>query len=268
MHQKLKRIQLHYKGFSKTPSLWKFDTVKGIQQFRMNQQIQSFDRDINTKLRLGKYVERFVAYQYEQDADIEIIDQNIQIQEDKRTLGEIDFLIRKNEQVIHVETVYKFYLYHHSSIEELHCWVGPNRKDSLIEKLDKLQDKQLPIIHTSPCQEYLQSLHISSHDIIQQVYFKAQLFVPYASDVIFEQLNKECVVGFYLREKELSNFKDSKFYIPSKKDWLIVPHARVNWQSFEDFKKAAQESLQREFSPMCWMKLNNGTIQKFFLIWW
>lgn len=268
MHQKSKDIQLQYKGFASTPSLWTTHKVRSLEQFEIEGQPLSFNRKIDTKLRLGKYVEQFVAYQLRQDKRVQVIDQNIQIQEDKRTLGEIDFVIRRNGSSIHIETVYKFYLYYPSSVSELHCWIGPNRKDSLIEKLDKLRDKQLPIVHTTPCKDYLQSQNISSDEILQQVYFKAQLFVPYASDVAFEQLNKECVSGFYLRQKELASFKNCKFYIPSKKDWLVIPHTQVNWISYEDFLTLSETYLGRKFSPLCWLKSKNGELHKFFLVWW
>jgi hypothetical protein len=38
--------------------------------------------------------------------------ENIQVIEDKKTIGEIDFLLKKNtKQVIHMELAYKFYLF-------------------------------------------------------------------------------------------------------------------------------------------------------------
>jgi hypothetical protein len=63
--------------------------------------------------------------------------ENIQVIEDKKTIGEIDFIIedKNTKQVIHMELAYKFYLFDPSiSSEPINNWIGPNRDDSLQEK--------------------------------------------------------------------------------------------------------------------------------------
>lgn len=262
--------QQRFEGFLNTPVLWKSDDIYDFTQFEIEQQPLSFDIEIDAKQRLGKYVERFVSHQLINNDAIELIAENIQISKDKITLGELDCLIFKNGQPIHLEVIYKFYLYD-SSIDKdpLQHWIGPNRKDSLIEKLNKLQQKQLPLLYSKECREYLQSIHLDAKDIEQQVYFKAQLFVPLTTNSELDtNINSECVAGFYINSSELVQFKDAKFYIPSKKDWLVTPHTNVDWLSYNDFIIDSNEYLQREFSPMCWLKLNTGELKKFFLIWW
>jgi len=62
-------------------------------------------------------------------------------------VGELDCLILRDKKPIHLEVIYKFYLYDASVGDtEIAHFIGPNRKDSLIEKLTKLQEKQLPIL--------------------------------------------------------------------------------------------------------------------------
>ena len=101
------------------------------------------------------------------------------------------------------------------------------------------------------------------------MYFKAQLFVPLSKQEIkLEKINTECIVGFYCNTKELEQFKDCKFYIPDKKDWLLIPHQNLDWLNFNQFKVISKEYLEREFSPLCWIKKQNGEIEKFFLVWW
>jgi hypothetical protein len=34
------------------------------------------------------------------------------------------------------------------------------------------------------------------------------------------------------------------------------------------FKEDCFVIIERNFSPMCWMKNKNGCIEKFFLVWW
>jgi hypothetical protein len=66
----------------------------------------------------------------------------------------------------------------------------------------------------------------------------------------------------------LTTFKNAKFYIPSKKDWLVIPHTNVGWMGYEKYLEQSKNYLDRQFSPMCWMKTTIGELKKFFLIWW
>ena len=113
------------------------------------------------------------------------------------------------------------------------------------------------------------SISLHSSDFSQQVYFKAQLFVPLVMQTsIYININTDCIIGFYCTPLELTAFKNAKFYIPSKKDWLIIPHTNVGWIGYEKYLEQSKNYLGRQFSPMCWMKTTTGELKKFFLIWW
>jgi hypothetical protein len=266
----MNNIQQHYEGFLYTPTLWNSGTMYGLTQFKTDSIVHSFNQEINNKLRLGKYVERLVTHQLSNHNNIQILAKNIQIQQGTRTLGELDCILLQNSHPIHLEIVYKFYVYDPSlNHHELACWIGPNRKDSLIEKLEKLTQKQLPLLYSKECQNALKSLSIDTENMKQQVYFKAQLFIPlHTHKLTVDHINPDCIVGFYIHKKELPQFKDAKFYIPSKKDWLCIPHEKVDWLSFDVFLEKSAPYLERHFSPMCWLKTKNGILQKFFLVWW
>jgi len=69
--------------------------------------------------------------------DYTILAKNLQIIAEKKTLGELDFIVEAPaNEFIHIEMVYKFYLYDPdrkgSWIEKL---VGPNLKDHLSFKV-------------------------------------------------------------------------------------------------------------------------------------
>jgi len=262
--------QLRFEGFLNTPVLWKSNVIYNLTQFEIEQEQISFNMEIDAKQRLGKYVERFVSYQLTQNKTIELIAENIQISKGKITMGELDCLFFQDGKPIHLEVIYKFYLYDPSiGKNPLQHWIGPNRKDSLIEKLNKLQQKQLPLLYANECINYLNSIHLNINDIRQKVYFKAQLFVPFSmNSKIDSSINLESVIGFYINSIEIIQFKDAKFYIPNKKDWLIIPHTNVDWMNYDCFITASNEYLQREFSPLCWIKLNTGVLKKFFFVWW
>ncbi|WP_370408628.1 DUF1853 family protein [Tenacibaculum dicentrarchi] len=278
MHQQLKDLQLQYKGFLKTPFLWNGKGVFNLQQFEIKPtKTASFLVEITKIPRLGKLVERFVSFEFQQDKRLQIIAENIQIQQEKITLGELDCLLLKDKKPIHVEIIYKFYLYDNSinyekNLEEkneLKRWIGPNKKDSLIQKLTKLKEKQLPLLYSKQCKNYLKTLNLEAKNLEQQLYFKAQLFVPlkdYGKE--FPLINNNCIIGFYVTLLELNQFKDYKFYIPNKHNWLTQPHTNIDWLTFNNFTTNLQALLSQEKSPLCWLKKSNGELLKFFVIWW
>ncbi len=264
------QTQKRYKGFLKTPCLWENDVVFNLMQFEIASTSSKINLEIDKNLRLGKYIERFVSFELSKHNNISVLAENIQIQQDKLTLGELDCLLLKDGKPIHLEIIYKFYLYDNSvGASEIDHFIGPNRKDSLIEKLTKLKDKQLPLLYTNTCKPYLETFGLKAETIKQQVYFKAQLFVPFTNQNLrLTTLNNNCIVGFYITKKQLNHFTDCKFYIPNKKDWLIAPYTNVNWLSFEHFSSTTQDYFEQKYSTLIWIKLNNGLIQKVFLVWW
>lgn len=269
-HQKTKDIQKRYDGFLQTPCLWNGNSVYGLNQLKIESNSTKIDIKIDEKIRLGKYIERFVSYQLAQEKEISIVCENIQIQREKITLGELDCILLKEDKPIHLEVIYKFYLYDTSvGTSEIEHFIGPNRKDSLVEKLNKLKDKQLPLLYSNECVSYLKTINLNTTDIKQQVYFKGQLFVPYLDkNIQLSVLNQDCIVGFYINKNELTKFKGCKFFIPNKKDWIVVPHKNVNWLTMDDFNQASEVYFQRKSSPLCWMKKQNGELVKIFLTWW
>ncbi|WP_406685647.1 DUF1853 family protein [Seonamhaeicola sp. MEBiC1930] len=263
-------LQKRYEGFLNTPFIWQNNAVFNLTQFNIETLATKVDFQIDEKLRLGKYIERLVSFELSQHQNISILAENIQVQKDKITLGELDSLLLKDTQPIHLEIIYKFYLYDAAvGTTEIDHFIGPNRKDSLIEKLVKLKDKQLPLLHFDACKPYLEALGLNAKNITQQVYFKAQLFLPFTNQNIqLKELNNECVVGCYITKNELDHFKDHKFYIPEKKDWLVTPYSNINWVTFESFKTTARNYCSEKYSTLFWIKFKNGVLKKMFLVWW
>ncbi len=263
-------IQKRYIGFLETPFLWKGNAVSNLHQFEISSKPKSIDVEIDETLRLGKYIERLVSFELNQQENIRVLAENIQIQQNKITLGELDCLLLKNTKPIHLEIIYKFYLYDPTvGYTEIDHFIGPNRKDSLVEKLHKLKHKQLPLLYSDACKAYLKMYHLTSKNMNQHVYFKAQLFMPFSSqNTKLKILNNDCVFGFYMNHEQLDVLKDCKFYIPDKQDWLIIPHPHVDWLSADLFKDLTKDYAKRRFSSLCWVKYKSGEIKKMFLVWW
>lgn len=263
-------LQKRYEGFLNTHHLWKNDTLFNLKPLEIKSYISKINIEIDENLRLGKYIERFVSFQLEQEDNISILAENIQIQNEKITLGELDCLLLKDKFPIHLEVIYKFYLYDDTvGNTEIEHFIGPNRKDALIEKLTKLKDKQLPLLYSKACKPYLDALALNLENITQHVYFKAQLFIPYNKQSIqLKTLNSDCIVGYYINKNDLRDFTDCKFYIPKKKDWLLLPHTNIAWLNLNDFQSIANDYFEQEFSTLCWIKSKKGELKKMFLVWW
>lgn len=143
-------LKEQFLGFYKTPAL--FNELYELKQFDFeNIDISNIDYSklsIDKKLPLGKRVEYFFEYYIKLALCYNIVNKNIQIIKDGNTLGELDFILYDNfkKRFEHVELVYKYYLYDPSFENELDRYIGPNRNDTLVKKLNKLKDKQLPLI--------------------------------------------------------------------------------------------------------------------------
>jgi len=264
--------KLQYNGLLKTPYLWLSSAVFGLKQFQFeNQQFSLQDSTNYKEIRLGKRVEEFLSFQFKHSNDIDIISENLQIKNEKITIGELDFLLKNKSKHIHLEVVYKFYLYDSNinSNNSLDYWIGPNRKDTLSYKLNKLKEKQLPLLYSNPCKAALENLKIDIGQIEQFVCYKAQLFLPFKNNAVdIEPLNKACINGFYLSYSNIEILKGYQFYIPKKLDWLIIPHNDIAWKPFDEIKIQLSNYINEEYSPMVWLKSTTGETSKCFITFW
>lgn len=263
-------LQRNFEGYLKTSLLWHGAEVYDLKQCVLDDSIAlRFIEKITKHIRLGKLVERFVFRQLAEDISCHILAENVQIQDGKRTIGELDALLTTRDGNIHLEIIYKFYLYDpDEGDDELSHWIGPNRKDSLLQKLDKLKNKQLPLLYHPKTQPLLDALDVNIKAVQQLVLFKAQLFLPFNyQKKVFNSLNSECVTGFYVKKDDLHRFNTARFYIPEKINWLMAVDKNVNWLNYEEFAAEVTSWLDRKMSPLCWLK-ENGVLRKFFVVWW
>lgn len=263
-------FQSQFSGFFNTPHLFKSSILNiNIFDFQLVNSF-TFNKNINSNTRLGLRVEQFVFEELKQFQSFSILAENIQIQENiNHTIGELDCIYKNNQQAVHLEIQYKFYLYDGSiSDNEIDCLIGPRRRDSLIEKLNKLQSKQLPLLYSKHTKPLLDRLQLEAKDVTQQIYFKAQVFVPYGETVTFKTINNACVYGFYFNYEQLDEFSDCKFYIPKKMDWLLDLNPQVNWLTFNQVTTQLAIYKAENQAPLLWLKYPNGQMTKCFVVTW
>lgn len=265
------QLQFLYEGYCSMPLLWT-GIYSGLTQFELPLVAYSLQEGVEIKQnkRLGKLAEDLFSQWLLESKQYDVVFENLQIIEGKRTLGEIDVMLfdTKLKNYIHLELVTKFYLYNPAyKACDIRAWVGPNRNDSLAEKVAKLSQKQLPLLHQKFTQQVLKSYLSSTKNIIQQVLFKANLFVPLNTEVVTGELNKQCVVGNYVTFSEFHKLHTiaKRYYCPTKQDWLRHPKTQKSWYIFEEIIPQVTTFMKQKQSLMVWVKYNE-TYQRYIVV--
>jgi hypothetical protein len=181
--------------------------------------LQKIDKDPSTlnkhlaeqrSIRLGIYFEQLMSFYFEHfevndERRFCLVAKNHQVNENKRTLGEFDFIIfdQKTKNIKHVEVAVKFYLghqdYNKSSrkpiknnrpLHNWHNWVGPNFRDTLAIKMRHLQEHQLLLGQSIAGQQSLVDLMIDKgykniriKNISCRLHISGRFFTPFLSNI-------------------------------------------------------------------------------------
>ena len=102
--------------------------------------------DLNIRQKLGHLFEDALASLLVASSKVDLLEQNLQLlDEDRTTVGEMDFLIRKHSDnaLVHLELATKFYL----AVETPSglALPGPDARDNYFRKLARLRDHQLQL---------------------------------------------------------------------------------------------------------------------------
>ncbi len=261
-------------GFLNTPPLW-INEQFGIQQFVFPHiDSNTFKAlPIPSNRRLGHQME-FVFKQLIDHCDTyELVLYNLPIKDEKRTIGEIDFILREAalQKLLHIELTYKFYIINPEISEPIHRLMGPNRRDMFFTKMEKIKNQQFSLLHSPEGAAALEALEIDHKNIHHKACFKAQLFIPFRSDMAtIRPLNTACIIGYWLRFDAFNSaeFAAYRFYIPIKTEWPMAPHSKVQWTSHFEVLMDLNLRMLRENAPMLWIKKNDTTFEKCFVVWW
>lgn len=202
--------------------------------------------------------------------NFELLAANLQIHGDKETLGELDYIVQnlKTEKIVHIELACKFYLYdENAGASKEEKWIGPNRKDSLFDKLEKVKLKQFPLLHTAETIQKLAELGIAKPSS-QELCLKAFLFLPkkMAAETLTQPF-QNCIVGHYIKPTDLEEDETALYAIPNKKEWLLPANTLTNWHSFSEIKQLIDEQLKINKSPLIYKKTPHK-MEHFFVVWW
>lgn len=262
-------------GFLNTPPLWTKEQF-GIVQFEMENVFIDIPNtlEIPRNLRLGYQMEYVFSTLITHHPNFELLAKNLLIDEGNRRIGELDFILRNKvtHQVFHIELAYKFYLIDPTISQPIYRLIGPNRRDMFYTKLDKVKEKQFPLLYHTVLKPIWENLKIKLEEVTQMVCFKAQLFSPFSDNgVSIRPLNKKCLAGYWVGMAEFQNnalFKACTYYIPLKIEWVVAPQQTKNYSShFEAIMEVNLRHLNKN-APMLWMKKPDETLVKLFVVWW
>ena len=247
-------------------------SITGLQTFNLSELnlVTDLEFQLPSNLRLGHLVEKIVSDLIKSSTNYKVLYENVQVIEDKKTIGEIDFIIenKKTKQLIHMELAYKFYLFDPTiSSEPLNNWIGPNRTDSLKGKLEKLKGKQFPLLYHNCTQSTFNTIEIN--EASQALCLLVSLFIPYEYKASFSFIYEKAIKGYYLNIETFISHDNSekKYYIPSKKEWGMDPFENKIWTDFNGVEKQINTSIKEKQAPLCWQKHKDASVA-FFIVWW
>lgn len=178
------------------------------------------------RLRLGLYFEDLVEIQLRHTAGVTDLRRGIPVRENRRTLGELDFLFRNaTGEWEHWEVAVKFYLHHPDQDGDPdRCFLGPRTIDRFDRKVSRMREHQLPL---SSRETARQTLDLEG-PLVRRALVRGRLFYPLQIDW------RRCEVGslpapghlrgWWAARRELSELPTAEGYlVVGKCDWLTCP---------------------------------------------
>jgi len=176
--------------------------------------------------RLGYYFEHLVAFWLTERIANECFASHVRVFEEKRTIGEFDFLFKASpgDTLVHWETAVKFYLRYQAE-DEMIWWYGPNAQDRLDIKLNRVFNHQLKLGESPQGKALLQEKGFEN--VRPQTFFKGYLFYPVTSDwrhpePLPDYISPGHLKGWWTRVNELD--------LPDHEvdhRWMVLP--RLEW---------------------------------------
>ncbi|MCJ8329300.1 MAG: DUF1853 family protein [Lentisphaeria bacterium] len=174
------------------------------------------------KGRIGHYFEWLHQYAMKLRG-FDVLAYNLQVQVEGRTLGEFDMIYRMGDAIIHRELAVKFYISRESQ-SAWNTWHGPNGKDRLDLKMDKLLNSQLCLSDQPEAKAFLQSKDIP--EITHRELFIKGRFFYHWSDWISEsctfpdQAAEGHLKGWWIDKNNLSELPMADYVILERSEWL------------------------------------------------
>ena len=188
--------------------------------------------DLNLRQKLGHLFEDALASLLVASHKVELLEQNLQLRdEDRTTVGEMDFLIREhsNNALVHLELATKFYL----AVETPSgiTLPGPDARDNYFRKIARMRDHQLrlPVKFGSCLPQEYKNTPVETQQMVFGCLFD-HIDAP-------ETFTPEFVLENCRRGKWLHQLDCDRYFSPSS-DFEIIPKALwpVPFEFLEDIE--------------------------------
>lgn len=181
--------------------------------------------------RIGIYFEALWEYYLKHAGVATLLAKNRQVRNDKKTLGEYDFIYycHRRRCHIHLETAVKFYIGignddSQSGPSAMDSWIGPACKDRLDLKYTALTERQIRLSETTEGYASLGDIDVTT--VVQELALKGILFYrPEHIDAYGPvDVNSAHHRGFWFREKQfISLLGDEQtmesWYVLKRSQW-------------------------------------------------
>jgi len=249
------------------PSLLELDSQPAL--------LKSFENDI--KPIVGDYFEKLVAFWLKQNPNIQDLKQHQIVFDNKRTIGEFDFLFEdvSLQKSYHWEVAVKYYLQVFN--EGKYEYLGPNAKDSLAKKTSKMLNQQL-LLSQNP--NAIETLKGYTKPINPIGILKGMLFYP-SSDNWQEpentpsEITEDHLKGWWCRANPLlipQQSPESRWFILQKPFWLTAHTETLNNPlEINNLKDFVKSHFERTIRPLLlaevmqnnnreWLEVSRGFI--------
>jgi len=188
--------------------------------------------DVQAFSRLGRYAEKLLAFYFEHQGIL--VAHGLQVRsENNRTIGEFDFLLYMNAQLVHWEFATKFYLLHAQQAgeasgvvagEHADCFVGPGLADTLGMKMNKILGRQLALGGHAAAQRQLPQPVDAAQALIKGWLFYHPSDSP--ADAAFGLSAAHCR-GFWCELAEFDTASAERFALLPRLRWLPPTQANI-----------------------------------------
>lgn len=229
---------------------------------------------------LGAYFEQLLGLWLDHLPETRLLARNLIVTEPGRRIGEFDLLFRdrSRDETVHWEVAVKFYLRHGQGGWR---WLGPNPRDSLRRKLDKVFSRQLQLPQHPRARQLLQQ-RFGVNEVQSRALIKGYLFYPLDSDWRHPSatppgVSRDHLKGWWCRQTDVpaclaQRLAAHRWVVLPRRQWLapVIRHTEQGLMSGETlsarladhFTHHHQAQLVVELAPSgtAWREVSRGFV--------
>ncbi len=176
--------------------------------------------------RLGIYFESLWHFFLQQDPQVELIAHNLPVRDSNHTIGEFDciYYCHARKRPVHLELAVKFYLAFAQTAAAEADWLGPNARDRLDLKLQRMLSHQILLSRNPHGAEVLAAVGVASP--LLEVEIKGRLYRHVCTDgKLPAGYNLAQPLHDWCRRGELGSVSecDHARYLPLRREQWLAP---------------------------------------------